>query len=146
MINDIFIDTNVFIYARGKEHSYKKSCAEVILKIASGEFQKKWGNPVIDTEVLQELLYRYFYIKDLKTGINVCKDIILLEIETLKVDLKDVNKSLELAEEYNNIPPRDLIHCAVMLNNKIKKIITVDKHFKKIKEIETTNPKDIFKY
>ena len=55
----LFIDTNVVMYARGKEHPYRASCGRIILEIATGSFRENFGIPVTDTEVFQEILYRY---------------------------------------------------------------------------------------
>ena len=49
-----FIDANVPIYAAGREHPYKKPCADILVLVAD--------NPrlfVTDAEVLQELVHRY---------------------------------------------------------------------------------------
>jgi predicted nucleic acid-binding protein len=51
---DTNVDTNVPMYAAGKSHHLKEPCQRVILAIAKGEL-----NAVTDTEVFQEILYRY---------------------------------------------------------------------------------------
>ncbi|PKM83505.1 MAG: hypothetical protein CVU88_02645 [Firmicutes bacterium HGW-Firmicutes-13] len=52
------LDTNVPVYASGKDHKYKKSCQDIIMSAASGRL-----NAYTDVEVFQEILYRIFYIK-----------------------------------------------------------------------------------
>ncbi|MCL0072887.1 hypothetical protein M1N91_01520 [Dehalococcoidia bacterium] len=49
----LFIDTNVVMDARGKEHPYRASCTRIILEIATGSFQENLR--LTDTEVLQEI-------------------------------------------------------------------------------------------
>ena len=47
------------MYVRGKAHPYKKPCVRVVRQIADGSFQERFGTPVTDSEVFQEILYRY---------------------------------------------------------------------------------------
>lgn len=137
-----FIDTNVLMYARGKDHSYKKPCANLILKIADGSFEKEFGPPVIDSEVFQEVIYRYSLVGEWSTALSVCRDVYGLGMEILSVGNAEVRKLLELTEKYlkSKIAPRDLIHAAVMLTNGIKNIVSTDTHFDLIKEIRRFDP------
>jgi predicted nucleic acid-binding protein len=48
------IDSNVFMYAAGRGHAFKKRAAKFLEKVAQGSF-----DAVIDAEVLQEILHRY---------------------------------------------------------------------------------------
>src|SRR3972149_1035503 len=117
-----FIDTNILMYARGKNHPYKKPCTDLIFKIADGTFEKNLGFPVIDSEVFQEIIYRYALVGEWSTALSVCKDVYALGIEILSIGNPEVKKLLELTEKYvkSKIAPRDLIHAAVMLTNDIK--------------------------
>ena len=140
-----FIDTNIFMYARGKAHPYKDYCSQIILSIAKGEFLESYGSPVIDVEVFQEILYRYALIGRWDIGISVCQDIALLGLEVIPVDFSDISRTLELAKAYGKekVTPRDLIHAAVMLNHGIERILSTDKHFDLIREIKRVDPKKI---
>lgn len=71
---------------------------------------------VTNCEVFQEILHRYW-----KTN------------KTMAMDLIKLHKT---------ITSRDAIHAATMVNNGIKKIITADRHFDKIKGIERIDPKE----
>jgi predicted nucleic acid-binding protein len=145
MKSKVFIDTGIFMYARGKDHPLKTPCSQVILKIARENEIGHYGAPVINTEVFQEIIYRYAMIDNWDTGISVCRDIKALEMDILSVTGSDMERLLELAEKYKkkNIPPRDLIHAAVMINNGVYRIITADKHFDSIKEITRISPEKI---
>lgn len=142
MKNRVFIDTSVFMYARGKDHPLKAPCSNIILTIAKMSAVGSYGSPVINTEVLQEILYRYVMLEKGDTGLSICRDIEALEIDVLPVSRDDMNQAFELFERYKtkNLPPRDLIHAAVMINNGISNIISADKHFDAIKEIKRIRP------
>lgn len=141
----IFLDTSIFMYARGKEHPLKAPCSKIILQIGDTGEIGTYGSPVINTEVFQEILYRYSMIGKRETGISVCRDIKALGTDILPVAPGDVDYIIDLFEKYKkkNIPPRDLIHSAVMLNNSVSRIITTDKHFDSIKEVTCISPEKI---
>ncbi len=138
-----FIDTNIVMYAAGKEHPYKDACARVISRIAEGSFHKDTGTPVSDTEVLQEILYRYALIKRWESATQICRSFLELGLEIFSVDASDVETMIALAEAYkeSGIPPRDLVHVAVMINHRVKKVISVDSHFDLINEVMRIDPR-----
>jgi len=143
MVEDgYFIDTNIIIYARGREHPYRNACSNLILAIGNGSFERKFGVPVVDSEVFQKIIYRYALIGKWETAISVTKDLYNLGWEILSVGSGEVVKMIELAEIYGKtgVSPRDLVHGAVMINNGIRNIITADTHFDQIKEIKRIDP------
>ena len=141
----LFIDTNIVIYAAGKEHKYKNACARIISRIADGSFHKDVGAPMTDTEVFQEILYRYAFVRRWERGILICRHFLDMGIEVLPVDSNGVERMLKLAQTYKEtgIPPRDLVHVAVMMNHGIKKIVSVDSHFDLISEVTRIAPEDL---
>ena len=143
--NLFFIDSNIVMYARGKAHPYKEPCARLIRQIADGSFQERLGTPLTDSEVFQEILYRYALIGQLEIAISVCKDLSLLGLEILAVGPSEVQKMLELARNYSKArtAPRDIVHVAVMVNNGIRRIVTTDKHFDLIKEVVRVDPQKL---
>lgn len=142
MKSRVFIDTSVFMYARGKDHPLKAPCSNIILAIAKEGALGNYGAPVINTEVLQEILYRYVMIEKGEIGLSICRDIETLDVEVLPVTKDDMNRAFELFERYKEkgLPPRDLIHAAVMINNGLTQVISADKHFDAIKEIKRVRP------
>jgi len=142
MKNRVFIDTSIFMYARGKAHPLKAPCSQIILAVAKNGVLGTYGAAVVNTEILQEILYRYVMIGKGDIGLSICRDIEALEVDVLPVTKDDMNRTFELFERYKtkNLPPRDLIHAAVMVNNGISHIISADKHFDAFKEIRRVRP------
>jgi uncharacterized protein len=134
----VFIDTNIPMYAAGKDHPFKKKCLGILESIAREELEA-----YTDTEVLQEILYRYFNINQRKTGFELF-DLFatIMDGAILPVLHGDIILARMLAEkeEAGNLSPRDLIHLAVMLNNEIRHIITSDRGFVSIPGIEVITP------
>lgn len=131
-----FIDTNIPIYASGKKHKYKEPCQKIIFAIASNKFIA-----FANTEVFQEIIYRYFSIKELSLGHRIFENFYsLISPNILSVNPDDVLLAQTLSRKYNSIKPRDLLHAATMINNDIKDILSADKEFDKINEISRTDP------
>ena len=134
----VFIDTNIPMYAAGKDHPFKKKCLGILESIAKEDIEA-----FTDTEVFQEILYRYFYINQRETGFKVF-DLFatIMDDAILPIRHSDIMQARLLAEkeETFKLSPRDLIHFAVMLNNGIKHIVTTDRGFKSIPGIEVITP------
>lgn len=135
-----FMHTSIPIYAAGRPSEYKETCTRVLEKIEAGEI-----NAAIDTEVIQELLYRYHRLDMEKQGLEISRNVLRLDLHVLPVLKRDIEDTLNLFEKYSSrkVPPRDVLHVAVMTNNGIGEIITVDKHFgeiiKEVKRVEPAN-------
>ena len=137
MKETVFLDVNIFMYAAGKSHSYKNPCLHILKDI---ETQELIG--AVNTEIFQELLYRYGHIGLIEKGIQLCKDIFKYPLTIFPITEGDIRLSIELIEQYKNIKPRDAIHVATLKNNRIEKLISADKDFDNFDFITRIDPKD----
>jgi uncharacterized protein len=134
----IFIDTNIPMYAAGKEHHLKDGCVKILNAAASGELEA-----YTDSEVFQEILYRYYHISQIDMGFQVFDHFsTIMSGNVLPVTHRDVNQARLLAESEPaaGLSPRDLIHLAVMLNNGIDTIATTDQAFTRVDAIKVYAP------
>lgn len=144
-MNDrVLVDTAVFMYARGKDHPLKEACVALVLGMAERKLISDMM-PVIDTEVFQEVLYRYSAIGKLPVGLSVCRNLVKLGIEILPVRSRETNLLIEFADRYKdkNLPIRDIVHLCVMVANGISNIVTPDKHYDQFAEIKRLDPLEI---
>jgi len=130
-----FLDANLIMYSLGGPHPLQDPSKKILNKIKQGIFQV-----VTNTEVLQEILYRYFSVRKPGLGelayfamINLCREII-------PVTVKETDRALELLKGYPTITSRDAIHAATMLNNGVKDILSTDAHFDLIPGIRRIDP------
>lgn len=130
-----FVDTNIIMYALGKEHPLRSPCRKYLESIKNGEIVV-----VTNTEVLQEILYRYFSIQMPAMAEKTCIAMKVFCKRIYPVTLDEIAKALLLLKEYRSLNPRDAIHAATMLNNGIEKIISADSHFDTIKGIKRISP------
>ena len=135
-----FIDTNIIMYAAGKNHKYKIPCVEVLERIDD------YGSIFfINTETIQEILYRYNYINLKDFGLALASDTINLFEYILTITIDDLNLSIKLMKKYDSLISRDALIAANMINNNLKNIITADRVFDDVEEIKKIDPLD-FKY
>jgi predicted nucleic acid-binding protein len=125
------------MYAAGKPHEFKEPCVAILSKVQSGEL-----NAAIDTEVFQEILYRYHHINLSDKGVDLAWNMMDIVFEVLPITKKVIEISLYFYQQYQNkgISPRDIIHVATMTQNGIEKIVSVDRHFDLIEEVQRIDP------
>jgi hypothetical protein len=130
-----FIDTNIFLYSVGRDHPLKPASLNAIHLIRDGQI-----TAVINTEIVQEILYHFQSIKQLSIGVQLAKDAVSISSRILPVEEIDLSLAIELLETYPKIQTRDAFHAATMIRNGIKEIISTDPYFELIPEIKRIDP------
>jgi predicted nucleic acid-binding protein len=131
-----FIDANVVMYSLGGPHPLREPCKRILEKIKARSIFV-----VTNTEVLQEILHRYFSIGRATLGEIAYKSMSQFCAVILPVRLQDTDSALELLKKHKNITSRDAIHAATMINNRIREILSADPHFDLISGIKRIDPK-----
>jgi len=134
-MSQYFIDTNIFIYSMGRDHPLRSNCASAIRRIRDQEIRA-----ILNTEIIQEILYRFQSIKELQLGIRLAREAMALSSKILSVTERDLTLAIELLESHPQIDTRDAFHAATMINNDIKEIISTDSHFDLIPGINRIAP------
>jgi uncharacterized protein len=135
-MNRAFIDTNIFIYAAGAESPQKAPSLRLLKRVAGGEL-----DACTDTEVLQEILYRHWHLKDFEKGIRLCNEASIIIPQILSITREDLNSAVGLLTRIDfKIQPRDAIHAAVMSNHGLRTIFSYDRHFDLIAGIKRLEP------
>ena len=137
----LFLDVNVPMYAAGKEHPYKASCVWLMTEIVERHIAV-----AIDTEIIQEVLYRYGAIGRWQIGATMATDLLDIIPTVYPILVADARKAVELFKQYakQGVKARDLIHVAVMSNNGLMKIISTDAHFDRVEGIVRLDPQTMF--
>ncbi len=135
------MDVNVPMYAAGKSNPYKDACAWVLTEVAQGRMEA-----VIDTEIIQEILYRYSAINQWQVGAQMAQNLIDLIPVVLPVTVQDMQRAILLFTTYapQGVKARDVIHAAVMQSYELTHIISSDKHFDRIGGIVRVDPQELF--
>ena len=130
-----FLDTNIVMYAVGKEHPLKAPCAAVLRALEGSEIKA-----VTSVEVLQEIVHRYQVTGRLDLAQRIVGDLKVLCEEILPVDLVDLEQAVSLLRAYPAISARDALHVAVMRRHGIEQILSTDRHFDDVAEIRRLDP------
>lgn len=118
----IFVDTNVLMYAVGREHPLRDEAR------AFFEDTLQDGEPLVtSTEVLQELLHAYLPLNRIGT---LDAGLVLAEarIATIwPVEPEDVRLARSLVERHPGLGARDLLHLASCVRRSVDRIRTFDR-------------------
>ena len=136
MTSVAFVDANIPIYAAGRDHQYKESCARVIRVIAN--------NPthfITDAEVLQELMHHYLRTHRWAIGREIFRRFeTLLQGRIEPTYPEDVSRAARLADQGNHSSSRDLVHASVMRRYGTSLCISADTDFDRIPGIRRLDP------
>ncbi len=98
---------------------------------------------VTNTEVLQEILHRYFTIGRPDVGELAYTSLVQMCLTVLPVGISETDKALQLLKGNERITSRDAIHAATMINHNIREIISADSHFDLIPQIKRIDPRNL---
>lgn len=132
----IFIDANILMYAAGAPSPHKGPSTALLEQVVEGVV-----DAVTDTEVLQEILHRYWHIQLLDKGCALVEQTARMIPDVLPVAQRDVLLAKDLlAQHRRGLEPRDAIHAAVMLNHGFSELYSYDTHFDAIPGLKRRQP------
>lgn len=136
-----FLDTNIFMYAAGKPHPYKATCVRILSAL-----EQQTITAAINTEVLQELLYRYSHIQMMNKGIQLCRNILRYPLTVFPITQTEIELALTFLAEtpVSALKPRDAIHAATMRSYNMTHILSADRHFDHFPHLERIDPLRFF--
>ena len=133
----VFVDTNIPLYAAGSEHSLREPALEVMRLIA--RYQTSF---VTDAEVLQEMLHRYLALRRWGPGQVVFERFAtLMAGRTAAMLRRDVLLAAEAATAMPlKLSARDLINLAVMRRLGVTRVVSADRGFDPVPDVERLDP------
>ena len=131
----VFLDTNVFLYAAGASHPWRDDCAKVLRRVAQGSL-----DATTDSEVIQEILYVLIRRGRRADALKLANDLTSLFPDLLAVTRDDMLSACELLEQYPRLSVRDAVHVGTMLRNGLRTVVSVDSDFDEISEIRRLDP------
>ena len=130
-------DTSIFIYALGREHSYREPCRE-IMRLGGNEDLKGEAS----ADLLQELAHqRYRRTGDRQEAAEIAKAAAAL-CRLHPLEPTDVLRGLDLFETHPRLDARDAVFAAVALNREIEAILATDRAFDEVRGLERIDPAD----
>jgi predicted nucleic acid-binding protein len=129
------VDTNVFIYARGRPHDYKEACARLSAELVRGDHDAN-----IDTELLQEVLFFFWRRRLMSDGFAMFDQLRTGFPSPFAVTLQEAGIARDVLSNHPTIAPRDAIHAAVVLAHGLEGIISTDRGFDSIPGVTRFDP------
>lgn len=131
----LFVDVNIFLEIQLSDER-SEECKKFLRKIASEELPAATSDYIVYSCLLQisNKLNSAERIEKFITSLSEIKDLTILN-----PDLKTILTSLGFMKRYS-LDFDDALVVSSMIANKIKKLVSFDKHFDKVKEIERIEP------
>jgi len=130
-----FLDANVVMYAAGSPHPLRADCRAALERAVQLRVSL-----VTSSDVLQELLYRYFSLRKPDLARTVYHSTVNLCDEILPVAEHHTARALELLLQYPQLSPRDAIHVATMEAQNLRRLLSTDRDFDALGLIERVDP------
>jgi uncharacterized protein len=130
-------DTGVFIYALGGAHRYREPCRLILREVQDSR---------LVAEASTELIHEFAYIRLRQVGSRADA---VRSAHTVRrscslhiVEPRDIERALDLWGEYERLDVRDAIFAAQALNREMDAILSTDRDFDGIPELERIDPAD----
>ena len=136
-LGTIFVDANVFMYAGGMDARWRETCDAALDRLRESRVQV-----VTNAEVLQEILHRYFSQHRPRDAQTVHQAARGLCNEIIPVTEGHTIRALELLLEHRQLPARDAIHVATMEDRGIRAILSADRDFDAVPNVDRIDPRD----
>jgi predicted nucleic acid-binding protein len=116
----IFVDTNVLMFAVGREHPLRapaREFFEVSIELSL----------CTSAEVMQELVHAYLPVQRLAV-LDAALELVARRIPTIfSVEAEDVLSARQMVERHPELGSRDLLHLALCRRREVKRIKTYDR-------------------
>ncbi len=133
----LLLDTGVFVYALGGEHSYREPCRAILRQVQ----QRR-----IEAEASIELIHEFAYIRARRERDRAeaahWAHAIGRSVPLHAVERGDIDRALELWCEHERLDMRDALFAAQALNRGIDAILSPDRGFDGIPGLRRIDPAD----
>jgi predicted nucleic acid-binding protein len=130
----IFVDSNVPMYLVGSDADVKASASEAVQRaILAGD------RLVTSAEVLQEMLHRYHAIRRRDAIEPALEAMLGLVDDVFPIEESSVLAAKDVLVANERLSARDAIHVAVMRTHGVRQILSFDRGFDLVDEIERIN-------
>lgn len=130
----VFVDSNVFFYAKIMDREYGEACARFLRGVEAGEIEA--ATSVLIVVELANALRRYGLGDEVKKVVDA---VFSLNVSMLQLGSTDVRDAANIFDR-TRISPYDCVHVAVMERERIKEIVSADRDFDRVSDIKRLDP------
>lgn len=127
----IFVDSNVPMYLIGAPHPNKTRAIELVNGLVRGGERL-----VTDVEVYQEILHRYTAIRRIDAIGPAFGSLDAIVDAVFTFGMPEVRIARTIIGTVDGISARDALHVAIMRNNRVHRVLSFDRGFDAVAEIE----------
>lgn len=124
------IDTNVLIYAIGRDHPLKQVAGRILSDIVDGHLAAN-----LDAEALQEILHVYSSRRERQKGFTAIEQLLTVFPNPIAIGRDEVESARDLMAKFPFLAARDAVHAAVVRVHQLDGIVTADKVFDRVRGI-----------
>ncbi len=132
------LDTNVFIYARGRAHRLKEPCISVL-----ADAEDSPGAYGIDVETLQEILDVYSRRGERAFAVRMVGEVLASFPDPLAITRREVEEAAAIVGTEERLSPRDAIHAGVVLAYGLEGLVSTDRSFDLLASVARFDPVDL---
>ena len=130
----ILVDSNVPMYLVGAHHPNKTRALELVDRLIRGGERL-----VTDVEVYQEILHRYTAIRRIDAIDAAFRSLDAIVDDVLTFGMAEVRIARTIIGAVEGISARDALHAAIMRSNRVNRILSFDRGFDALPEVERVN-------
>lgn len=134
-MKQLYLDTNFFIYLSDPLSSFYNDCVDMLYYCRKHNIRISTS-----TETIQEIIHYSKNIKQLNSGLITAQTTLQTINELMPITPEIIKVYLEKVQTYPNRKSRDILHLSACIENKIDYLVTLDKDFKKFKEVKIVKP------
>jgi len=136
-VTRVLVDTNVFLYSRGRDHGYREPCRAILRTAAAGAVRLE-----ASVEVVQEFTHVL-----MRRGVDRVSAVAQAQEVSAQCLLhafdEDVlARALALVAEHSTLGMRDAVHAATALGADLVQVVSADHVFDRIEGITRVDPRD----
>jgi predicted nucleic acid-binding protein len=132
-----FLDSNVFLYATGREHPYRESCRALLEAVGEGAVIGETS-----VEVVQEAAHVRVRRTGRREDARELADRIGRSCTVHAFEQTDLARAIEIFVAGESLPMRDAVHAAVALNRGLEALVSADRDFDRVPGISRVDPLD----
>ncbi len=127
----LYLDANIFIFAALNTENEGAKAVALLTKIQLGE-----EHAITSALTFDEVFWEVKKNRGLEKALETTEAMLNFpNLEIIPADKETVSSAINLIRKHN-LAPRDALHAATALAEKVECIATTDAHFSKIKEIK----------
>jgi predicted nucleic acid-binding protein len=136
-VTRVLVDTNVFLYARGRDHKYREACRALLGTAPSG---------VVRLEASVEVVQEFTHVL-MRRGVDPLSAVaqgheVSAQCLLHAFDEAVLARALALVAEYSTLGMRDAVHAATALEVDLVQVVSADRVFDRIEGVSRVDPRD----